>query len=72
MQDHDQGIPNPRVQTLFDKVLMITNESEANNSAVAEHFDAHSHDEAIPFLSITSPVNVRFPILLDELGLEND
>jgi hypothetical protein len=39
---------------------------------VAELLDSDSHYEVIPFLRITSSVNVGCPILIGEVGHEND
>jgi hypothetical protein len=44
----------------------------ATRSICEEHPDSQSQYEVIPFLRITSSVNVGFPILLGELDREND
>jgi hypothetical protein len=54
---------------ISDVAVSAADGGHCDNSKVVEHPDSHS--EVIPFLRITSSVNVEFSII-GELGREND
>jgi hypothetical protein len=53
-------------------LFSVSSGSNRVDSSGQEHPVSHSLYVVIPFLRVTSSINVEFPILLGELGREND
>jgi hypothetical protein len=63
---------SPEPQKGNHLVLVLVLGVGADITEVAHRSDCHSHYEVIPFPRITSSVNAVFPVLLGELGRQNE